>query len=693
MPDCSIIIPVYNKASLTRQCLDTLFACAEASAFEVIVVNDASTDSTAELLAGYGDRIRVLSHAGNSGFANSCNDGARAAFGKYLVFLNNDTIPLKGWLDKLVAYAEGHPAATVVGAKMLYPNDTVQHAGVVICQDYGCRHIYAGFPANHPAVNKSRRFQVVTAGCALFRREAFEQAGGFDPAFSNGHEDVDLCLRLGEMGCEIHYCHESVLYHLESISTDAVTEYEKCARRNFGLFKSRWVNRAQPDDIRYYIEDGLLGVSYNQLYPLEVRLSPALGLLTGAGCERERDRLLNSRARQVYQLLRETVRLNVRVKEAELQAAAAVNNDSANTSIANGSIGVAAAPADAELLSKGEVHRLSTATSGRVISVILPVKNAAAQLRQILPRVLSQKSKDQVEFVAVDSGSSDDTIAVLRQFAATIVSIPPQAFDHGMTRNLATRYARGSVYVFLTKTALPADEHWLANLIAPLDKDPVIAGVCSRTQPKPDADFLTYRDVMRDPDSSPERQVRAISDSAKYGALDHHTLRLLINFHTQGTAIRPEVFARIPFRQILMGEDIRWAKEVLEAGYKIQHEPTAVVLHSHNYSVEEIFLRNFDDGFVNEQVVGRTFADEDVIPAIEEQVRDDWEYLKNECRLSGDKLERWKLMSSLRRTAQTVGQWLGVNHRRCKGDLVPFCSLTARLRADAVTETRQPMSA
>jgi GT2 family glycosyltransferase len=689
MPDCSIIMPVHNKASLTRQCLDALFACGEASAFEVVVVNDASTDGTAELLAGYGDRIRLLTHETNAGFANTCNDGARLAQGKYLVFLNNDTVPLKGWLDKLVAYAEKHPAAAVVGTKMLFPDGSIQHAGAVICQDYGCRHIYAGFPGDHPAVNKSRRFQVVTAGCALFRREPFEQAGGFDPVFFNGYEDVDLCLRLGAMGHEIHYCHESVLYHLESVITDSMTGHEEREHRNYLLYRSRWAHRIQPDDIRYYIEDGLLRITYNQFYPLEVRLSPTLGLLTGADCERETDRLLNARARQVYDLLRETVRLSVRVKEAEFEAA---RNGKQKQPPVEAPAPAEISPAEVELISRGEVHWLSPETSGRVISVILPIKNAATQLRQILPRVLSQKCNDQVEFVAVDSGSSDDTLDVLRQYAATIVSIPPAAFDHGLTRNLATRYARGNVYVFLTKTALPADDRWLANLVAPLDQDPLVAGVCSRTQPKPDADFLTYRDVMRDPDSSPERQVRVIGDREEYRALDHAALRLLINFHTQGTAIRPEVFARVPFRRILMGEDILWAKEVLEAGYKIQHEPSAVVLHSHNYSFQEIFLRNFDDGFVNQQVVGRTFADEDVIPVIEELVREDWEYLKNECELTGENLERWQQISSLRRTAQTVGEWLGVNHRRFKGDLVSFCSLTARLRADAVKEQMEPMS-
>src|SRR3954451_17341299 len=103
----SIIISVLNQDDLTEQCLDTLLGLASQRAgFEIIVVDDGSAEATAGLLAGYGDRIRVVRHERNRGFAASCNDGAAVALGRFLVFLNNDTIPLSGWLDALVDYAE-----------------------------------------------------------------------------------------------------------------------------------------------------------------------------------------------------------------------------------------------------------------------------------------------------------------------------------------------------------------------------------------------------------------------------------------------------------------------------------------------------------------------------------------------------------------------------------------------------------
>ena len=130
---CSIIIPVYNKASLTVQCLNTLLSRPrQGVSFEIIVVDDASTDMTPQVLVGYADRIRVLTQSANAGFSTACNRGAAAAVGRYLVFLNNDTIPQVGWLEELVGYAEGHPRAAVVGSKLLFLDGTIQHAGLVV---------------------------------------------------------------------------------------------------------------------------------------------------------------------------------------------------------------------------------------------------------------------------------------------------------------------------------------------------------------------------------------------------------------------------------------------------------------------------------------------------------------------------------------------------------------------------------
>jgi GT2 family glycosyltransferase len=313
---CSIVIPVFNRASLTRQCLNSLLSHPPDEVdCEIVVVDDGSTDITPQLLAEYGDRIRVVPHDANRGFASACNDGAASASGAYLLFLNNDTIPKEGWLDRLVRYAGDNPEAAVVGSKLLFPNGTVQHAGAVICQDKFPRHIYSGFPADHPAVNRSRRYQVVTGACMLVRRDAFEEVGGFDTDFVNGYEDSDLCLRLGERGYEVHYCHESVLYHLESASREG---READFALDTRLYVERWAERVRPDDLDYYVADGLLKVTYWESYPVRMSISPLVAVVDDRECERQADRLLDARAKQVFELLKETTRLRLQAQEAQL---------------------------------------------------------------------------------------------------------------------------------------------------------------------------------------------------------------------------------------------------------------------------------------------------------------------------------------------------------------------------------------
>jgi GT2 family glycosyltransferase len=321
---CSIIIPVYNHAALTRQCLDAVLGTISESVCEVIVVDDASSDATQQVVAAYADRIRILTHTANAGFGVACNDGAAVSTGEYLVFLNNDTIPKDGWLDALVHYAEDHPEAAVIGSKLLFPNDTIQHAGVIVSQDRNPHHLYAGFPSDHPAVNKSRRFQIVTAACVLIRRELFEQVGGFDTSFCNGYEDVDLCLRLGEQGHEVHYCHESVLYHLERMSREDRSKEDK---QNLRLYRSRWADRVRPDEMDYYVEDGLLTVQRQSLYPQQFSISPLLASVDSDGIERKLQEMLSMRSRQVFDLLRETTRLTVNAIEKDLGTTAQVNDN------------------------------------------------------------------------------------------------------------------------------------------------------------------------------------------------------------------------------------------------------------------------------------------------------------------------------------------------------------------------------
>lgn len=253
-PLVSVIIPVFNKCELTLQCLDAIARVGAQAPFEVIVVDDASSDATPEQLEQRTGRIQVIRNPANRGFAGSCNAGAAAAGGKYILFLNNDIIPLRGWLDGLVDELQTHPEVVAVGSKLLYQDGLVQHAGVLFERDSrNPYHPNRFMRADDPQVNRRRELQVVTAACLLIRARWFKECGGFSEAFQTGYEDVDLCLTVRRRGGVIVYQPKSVLIHLES-QTPGRLHHET---ENRFLFFERWAEQLLSDEDDYYFSDGL----------------------------------------------------------------------------------------------------------------------------------------------------------------------------------------------------------------------------------------------------------------------------------------------------------------------------------------------------------------------------------------------------------------------------------------------------
>lgn len=218
--DCSIIIPVYNGLKYTNVCIDTLLKDHTRTSFEIIVVDNGSTDNSPVYLKSLADKLTIISPGANLGFARANNLASKQASGHYLILLNNDTIPEPGWLDAMIETAQSDERIAIVGAKLLYPRDrTVQHAGVVITNDLTLLHIFEGFPEDYPAVNQRRDFRIVTAACMLIRHGIFYNHGGLDEGFINGLEDVDFCLRVAETGLRIVYEPRAVVLHHAGMTT------------------------------------------------------------------------------------------------------------------------------------------------------------------------------------------------------------------------------------------------------------------------------------------------------------------------------------------------------------------------------------------------------------------------------------------------------------------------------------------
>lgn len=268
-PTVSIIIPTFNNLTLTRQCLDAIRGTAAAGTYEIVTVDNGSTDGTRDFLTNEqsGGRLKAVLNNGNLGFARACNLGTRAASSKYLLFLNNDTVPTSGWLDTLTDAAEKDPGIGALGAKLLYPDGTIQHCGVVAGMRDGepyPYHIYLCHPADAPHVNKFREFQMLTGACLMVPRELFVKLGGFDESFNNGHEDLDLCLRIGQAGRKVVYCPKSVVIHLEARTKRLMGldnfHYRKGLENEEGRgrrrFLEKWGKALRIDDNRYFAEDG-----------------------------------------------------------------------------------------------------------------------------------------------------------------------------------------------------------------------------------------------------------------------------------------------------------------------------------------------------------------------------------------------------------------------------------------------------
>ncbi|MGA8840460.1 MAG: glycosyltransferase family 2 protein [Candidatus Aquilonibacter sp.] len=254
----SIIIPVFNKAELTRNCLAKLQpSLAGAGEGEVIVIDNASTDHTPEMLASF-PWIRMIRNEKNLGFAGANNQGAREARGRILVLLNNDTEPITQWLAPIMRLFDD-PSVGVVGAKLLYEDRTIQHAGVLVrwwpfsASGLYPFHYLVHQPGSTPEANERRDFQIVTGACLATPRELYLTLGGLDEGFWNGYEDVDYCLNVRERGLRVVYEPAATLFHYESKSGSA--RFRR-TQANLQRLANRWRTRVRHDAPRAWVNSG-----------------------------------------------------------------------------------------------------------------------------------------------------------------------------------------------------------------------------------------------------------------------------------------------------------------------------------------------------------------------------------------------------------------------------------------------------
>ena len=256
-PRVSVVIPTRDRAELLRVALEGLFRATDYPDLEVVIVdNDSREPETAALFAAHrGEaRCRVVAAPGPFNFSDLCNRGAGAASGSVLVFLNNDVeVTHPDWLRELVSLAV-RPDIGAVGAKLLYPDGTLQHGGVVLRIGSVAGHAELGLEADAPGyfgrMQQTREVSAVTAACLAIRRNVFAEVGGFDAqALKIAYNDVDLCLKLRRAGYRNLWTPFARLIHHESKSRGAEDTPEKLARlrEEARVMQSRWGEALKAD--------------------------------------------------------------------------------------------------------------------------------------------------------------------------------------------------------------------------------------------------------------------------------------------------------------------------------------------------------------------------------------------------------------------------------------------------------------
>jgi GT2 family glycosyltransferase len=250
-PGVSIIIPFRDHVELTQKCVEAVRASAVNLRTEIILLDNWSETTAAEVFcveqANF-EETRIIRIAEPFNYSRINNIGVQAAKYPYLLFLNNDVL-VQGdeWLRILLNEAQADPKVGAVGTKLLYPEGSVQHAGVVLGVGGVADHAFRGLKGDAPGYMAhaitAREVAAVTAACMLVRRDAFEAVGGFDEAeLGVAFNDIDLCLKLRMAGYRIIFNPDAVAEHHESMSRGDDFDDEKLARflREIGTMTDRW---------------------------------------------------------------------------------------------------------------------------------------------------------------------------------------------------------------------------------------------------------------------------------------------------------------------------------------------------------------------------------------------------------------------------------------------------------------------
>ncbi len=225
MDKVSIIIPTKDQTELLKNAVDSILSKTNYSNYEILILNNNSTtqeleDFLNEYTTKYPNKVRSLNAHFSFNFSKLMNIGVKESQGEFILLLNNDIEVIEpDWLTQMVAYSQQKHIGAV-GARLLYPDDTIQHAGVIVGLGGVAGHAFTGLYKDDPGyfnlIQTVNNFSAVTAACLMCRREIFEEVNGMDEKFEVEYNDVDFCLKIMEAGYYNVYVPQVELYHYES---------------------------------------------------------------------------------------------------------------------------------------------------------------------------------------------------------------------------------------------------------------------------------------------------------------------------------------------------------------------------------------------------------------------------------------------------------------------------------------------
>jgi len=206
MIDLSIIIVNYNGEKYLKECLGSVYARTRKSSFEVIFVDNNSTDLSVELVKSKFRQVKIIENRSNLGFCKANNQGIAVSEGKYIVLLNTDTIIEEGALDILVKFMNASPKAGACGPKLLNPDGSPQHQGGLFARRFWLS-------------DKPSKVSYVVGACLLVRREVVDIVGGLDENFFFSNDDLDWCRRIRKTGWDIYFIPQARVIHFGGFTT------------------------------------------------------------------------------------------------------------------------------------------------------------------------------------------------------------------------------------------------------------------------------------------------------------------------------------------------------------------------------------------------------------------------------------------------------------------------------------------